>query len=200
MELLDYLKQAVGEGASDLFIVAGGAVSDKLDGHIRPLSEKRVFPAETEALITEIYRLANRDMDRYRESGDDDFSFSVPGLARFRVNTYRQRGSMAAVVRVVSFEIPDYRTLGIPESVMELADVAHGMVLVTGTAGSGNPPRRPASSTASTRRGRPISSRWRTPSNFCTGISGASSASGRSPSIPRTISRLCGPACVSRRT
>ena len=61
----------------------------------------------------------------------------MPGLARFRVNAYRQRGSLAAVVRMVAFDIPDYRTLHIPEAVMDLADLAHGMVLVTGTAGSG---------------------------------------------------------------
>ena len=76
-------------------------------------------------------------MDAYRATGDDDFSFAVPGLARFRVNAYRQRGSLAAVVRLVAFDIPDYRALRIPEQVMDLADLAHGMVLVTGTAGSG---------------------------------------------------------------
>ena len=58
-------------------------------------------------------------------------------MARFRVNAYRQRGSLAAVVRLVAFDIPDYRALRIPEQVMDLADLAHGMVLVTGTAGSG---------------------------------------------------------------
>ena len=76
-------------------------------------------------------------MSGYQSRGDDDFSFALPGLARFRVNTYRQRGSMAAVVRVVSFEIPDWQKLHIPEQVMDLANVTHGMVLVTGTAGSG---------------------------------------------------------------
>jgi twitching motility protein PilT len=137
LELIDYLKKAVQDGASDLFIVAGGAVSYKLDGRILPLSEQRVFPQETERLINVIYQTAERSMERYLSAGDDDFSFSVPGLARFRVNTYRQRGSMAAVVRIVSFDIPDYRTLGIPDSVMELADVRSGMVVVSGTAGSG---------------------------------------------------------------
>jgi twitching motility protein PilT len=69
--------------------------------------------------------------------GDDDFSFAVPSLARFRVNAYRQRGSLAVVVRVVSFDIPDWQDLNIPPAVMDLAEVSHGMVLVTGTAGSG---------------------------------------------------------------
>ena len=76
-------------------------------------------------------------MEAFTRAGDDDFSFAVPGLARFRVNAYRQRGSLAAVVRVVAFDIPDWRTLHIPEQVMNLADVTQGMVLVTGTAGSG---------------------------------------------------------------
>ena len=136
-EVLDYLEQAVAEQASDLFIVAGGPVSEKVEGHLRPISGEKVFPAETERLIMGLYDMADRSMDAYRATGDDDFSFAVPGLARFRVNAYRQRGSLAAVVRLVAFDIPDYRALRIPEQVMDLADLAHGMVLVTGTAGSG---------------------------------------------------------------
>jgi twitching motility protein PilT len=81
--------------------------------------------------------MAKRPMDHYMATGDDDFSVAVPGLARFRVNAYRQRGSMAAVVRVVSFDIPDWQKINIPEQVMALADTNHGMILVTGTAGSG---------------------------------------------------------------
>lgn len=136
-ELIDYLKQAVDHQASDLFIVAGGPVSEKLEGHIRPMGEEKIFPPETDRLITEIYRLAGRPMELYHQRGDDDFSFAVAGLARFRVNAYRQRGSMAAVVRVVAFDIPDWKGLRIPEQVIELSNVTHGMVLVTGTAGSG---------------------------------------------------------------
>ncbi|MCI8608787.1 MAG: PilT/PilU family type 4a pilus ATPase [Firmicutes bacterium] len=136
-ELLDYLKQAVDMHAADLFIVAGGPVCVKLDKCVRPLSEKKVFPEDTQQLITDIYARAARPMDHFLACGDDDFSFSVGGLARFRVNTYRQRGSMAAVVRVVAFGIPDWQSLGIPSQVMELSDASHGLILVTGTAGSG---------------------------------------------------------------
>ena len=136
-ELLDYLKRAVEDQASDLFIVAGGCISEKTDGHIRAIGEEKVFPKETEQLISDLYALASRSMEQYRQTGDDDFSFAIPGLARFRVNAYRQRGSLAAVVRLVAFDIPDYRELHIPEAVMDLADVSHGMILVTGTAGSG---------------------------------------------------------------
>ena len=136
-DVLEYLRRAVEDHASDLFIVAGGPVSEKVGGRLEPLSEEKVFPQETETLISAVYQMAGRDMGEFRRTGDDDFSFAVPGLARFRVNAYRQRGSLAAVVRMVAFEIPDWQTLGIPEEVMSLADVGHGMVLVTGTAGSG---------------------------------------------------------------
>lgn len=137
MELIEYLKRAVADQASDLFLVAGGPVSVKLDGRIQPIGTERLLPPNTKQLISEIYRMANRSMDTYLERGDDDFSFAVPGLARFRVNAYRQRSSMAAVVRVVSFDIPDWKSIRIPEQVMNLADTSHGMILVTGTAGSG---------------------------------------------------------------
>ena len=136
-ELVEYLKRAVKDGASDLFIVAGGKVSEKVEKNLYSISEENMTPQESERLITELYVRANRPIERYLRSGDDDFSFSLPGIARFRVNTYHQRGSMAAVVRVVVFEIPNWKDLHIPEQIMEIADVAHGMVLVTGTAGSG---------------------------------------------------------------
>lgn len=136
-ELMDYLKQAVEAGASDLFFVAGGAVCHKLDKRILPMDTQRLMPQDSSRLIEQLYAQANRSMETYIQRGDDDFSFSVPGLARFRVNAYRQRGSLAAVVRVVAFDIPDWQAMGIPEEVMKLADVQHGMILVTGTAGSG---------------------------------------------------------------
>jgi len=132
-----YLQQAVAEGASDLFVVAGGPACIKLDGSIRHLDEQRLLPPETEQIVTEIYAAAGRSMDIYRAHGDDDFSFSLPGLARFRVNTYRQRGSMAAVIRIVSFDIPDWQSFGIPAQIMDLANTTSGMILVTGVAGSG---------------------------------------------------------------
>ena len=136
-EVLEYLKRAVEDGASDLFLVAGGPVSEKIDKHIKPISPEKVFPKESSRLIADLYAQAGRSMEEFLRQGDDDFSFSLPGLARFRVNAYRQRGSMAAVIRVVAFDIPNWLELGIPKEVMDPADVQHGMILVTGTAGSG---------------------------------------------------------------
>ena len=136
-ELMEYLKRAVSDHASDLFLVAGGPVSEKQEGHIRPIGEERLMPPDTKSMISELYALAGRSMDAFLDRGDDDFSFAVGGLARFRVNAYRQRGSLAAVVRIVSFDIPNWQAIHIPQQVMDLADTTHGMVLVTGTAGSG---------------------------------------------------------------
>lgn len=137
MGIMKYLEQAVADQASDLFLVAGSPACEKLEGRIRQTGEIKLFPADTEALVSEIYAMAGRTMDNFLKNGDDDFSFAVKGLARFRVNAYRQRGSMAAVIRIVSFEIPDWKEWGIPEQIMDLADVDSGMILVTGTAGSG---------------------------------------------------------------
>jgi len=136
-DLIHYLNYAVEHEASDVLIVAGGPVCVKQDGRIRPVDDVRMLPPQTEELVRQIYAASGRDMGRYLSCWDDDFSFSVAGLARFRVNAYRQRGSMAAVIRVVSFDIPEWEKIGIPAQVMELAEVDHGLVLVTGTAGSG---------------------------------------------------------------
>ncbi len=132
-----YLQQAVTDGASDLFIISGSPVCEKLEKRLRMIGTDTLYPQHTKALIHEIYEIAHRPMEHLEENGDDDFSCAVPGLARFRVNTYKQRGSLAAVVRIVAFDLPDWRSLNIPEGVMDLAELNHGMVLVTGTAGSG---------------------------------------------------------------
>lgn len=135
--MLDYLKKVVECDAADAFIVSGAPVSMKLDGRVVEIDDEKLLPPKTIDLIEEVYLYAKRDMKRLRETGDDDFSFSIPSLARFRVNTYKQRGSFAMVIRVVSFDIPDWRQLGIPEQVMDLGNLSHGMILVTGTACSG---------------------------------------------------------------
>ena len=137
MNLMDYVTTATQRGAADLFILAGAPCCIRLGRELTPLDDRKLMPDDTKALITEIYALANREMDAYYRTWDDDFSFAVAGLARFRVNTYRQRGSMAAVIRVVSFSIPDWKELRIPEQVIELSKLRSGMVLVTGTADSG---------------------------------------------------------------
>lgn len=136
MSLNEILREAVQREASDVLLIAGLPVSYKVNGHICREGE-RLFPEHTRVLVEELYSLAARPIERFLETGDDDFSFALPGLSRFRVNALRQRGSLALVIRVVSFSLPDWRALGIPENVMAFANFPHGLVLFTGPAGSG---------------------------------------------------------------
>ncbi len=136
MNVTEILERAVKERASDIFVVAGSALRFKIEGGMESRSENILKPDDTMDFVQKIYELAKRDM-KSMESGDDDFSFSLPGAARFRVNVYRQRGSVAAILRVVLFTLPDYKELGIPETVMELSNRTGGLILVTGPAGSG---------------------------------------------------------------
>jgi twitching motility protein PilT len=138
MKVKDLLSAAVAQKASDIFLVPGMPFSYKIGSRIINQNEEKLSSAQMEVLITELYELAgNRTMEKVREHGDDDFSFALPGVSRFRSSIFRQRGSLAAVIRVVTFELPDYRTLHIPEVVMEVARMTKGFVLVTGPAGSG---------------------------------------------------------------
>lgn len=136
--LKEVLQKAVADSASDIFIVAGGCLSYKVDGEIRPMEESvRLLPADTEQFIDQIYEYAHRSKEHFMKDGDDDFSFAMENLARFRVNTYFQRGSQATVIRIVAFSIPDHREMGIPDDIIELSKLQHGLIIISGTAGSG---------------------------------------------------------------
>ena len=135
LELL--LKQAVTEQASDVFIMAGLPLTYKANGHLCHIDGNRLTPAQSEELVQKIYDVANRSVEGILASGDDDFSLTVPQLSRFRVSIYKQRGSLAAVIRVIPFGIPDYQAMQIPETLMKIADKTKGLVLVTGPAGGG---------------------------------------------------------------
>ena len=136
MNLREVLQEAVKRDASDIFIIAGLPVTYKVKG-AQCREEGFLKPNDILPLIEEIYETSRRKRTNYDEGLDDDFSFSIPDLGRFRVNVFRQRGSVAAVIRVIKFGIPDPEALGIPESVLSLADNPNGLVLVAGTAGSG---------------------------------------------------------------
>ena len=136
-QTLEFLTTAANQHASDIFIIAGRPLSIKVDGHLTDFGE-RLMPYDTKQILECIYQMANnRDLNRLLNTGDDDFSFSIPGLSRFRINAYKQRGSLAAVIRVIAFQLPDPSELSIPDDVMQTADYTKGMVLVTGSAGSG---------------------------------------------------------------
>ena len=131
------LTTATNAKASDIFIVAGLPLTYKVNGVLHSEGE-RLMPNTTELLIREIYALTDgRPIEPFLASGDDDFSFALPGLSRYRVSTYKQRGSLAAVIRIIAFELPDPNQFGIPQSVLNLTSFTKGMILVTGPAGNG---------------------------------------------------------------
>lgn len=139
MQLLEQmLKTAVELNAADIFIVPGACPTCRVNGKLKVLvDDERLMPETTQLLISRIYDVADRDMEKLLSSGDDDFSFAIKGLSRFRVNAYKQRGSLAMVIRIIKFGIPDYRNIGIPDTVMSVAGKTKGLIIVTGPAGSG---------------------------------------------------------------
>ncbi len=137
MDIQNVLRQAAEWNASDVFLVAGLPVTLKCKGHQQRLTEGILMPEHTQALRDQIYRFIGRDQTRIAQGKDDDFSFAVRGMGRFRVNVFRQRGSMAAVIRLIQFGLPDPALLGIPEEVLSLTENQKGLVLVTGAVGTG---------------------------------------------------------------
>ena len=139
MELVELLKKMIDERASDIFIVAGRPITFKSNGKLTSFGERLMSP-ETEAVVRSVYDLAeNREFAVLEDSHnhDDDFSFALGGVGRFRVNAFRQRGSYSAVIRAIPFGLPDPAEFGVPEEVLGLSRLTKGLVLVTGPAGSG---------------------------------------------------------------
>ena len=137
MTLREVLEKATAKEASDIFIIAGLPVTYKVKGMQDRDESGMMKPADIMPLIDEIYEVSRRARTNLDNGVDDDFSFSIPDLGRFRVNVFRQRGSVSAVIRVIKFGIPDPEKLSIPETVLSLADNMSGLVLVAGAAGSG---------------------------------------------------------------
>lgn len=138
LNITDILTDAVDRNVSDIFIIAGLPITFKINGVNQSYTDYCITPEQSEELIAAIYASANRrDIQNVREKGDDDFSFALKGISRFRVSTYKQRGSLAAVIRIITFQLPNPADLRIPDTVLSLAQRNKGLVLVTGTAGSG---------------------------------------------------------------
>lgn len=135
--MVEMLSKAVSMGGSDIFIIPGAAPMVKVNNSFVPLSDKKLMPTDSERLVYEMYTMAHRDFALLDREGDDDFSFAILNVSRFRCNAYRQRGTVAAICRIVNFELPDPESMSIPPIVMDLASQHSGMILVTGPAGSG---------------------------------------------------------------
>jgi len=138
MDVREIFREAVREKVSDVFIIAGREISFRKDEVIKVYGDTKLSPEDTHELVRQIYDLnPHHSIENLTDDGEDDFSFSIPELSRFRVNTYMQRGTYSAVVRVITFELPKAEELGIPDAMIRMGDYTKGMVLVTGPAGSG---------------------------------------------------------------
>jgi len=137
MDVKKILAAATENGASDIFIIAGRPLTYKKRGKMETLNENKMMSPETHEFVSGIYALAERNISHFDATGDDDFSFAIPGVSRYRVSTFKQRGSYSAVIRVIGFTLPEPSELGITDTVMNLANTNNGMILVTGPAGSG---------------------------------------------------------------
>ncbi len=136
-KLEDILKKAVEKKASDVFFVVGQPISFKINGQIERQEGDMLLPPHTLELLNRMYEIADNRSTSLRDGGDDDFAMSVKGVGRFRTNVFRQRGAWSAVMRYVTFDLPPIEAMRIPEKVLNLSKEQKGLVLVTGTAGSG---------------------------------------------------------------
>ena len=131
----DLMEQLVEMGGSDMHIQAGAPIYFRISGKLGPISEDPLTPQESQRLIFSM--LNNSQRKELEQSWELDCSYGVKGLARFRVNVYKERGCYAACLRALSSKIPNFEQIGLPNVVREMTERPRGMVLVTGQTGSG---------------------------------------------------------------
>ncbi len=131
----DLMNQLVADGGSDLHISAGLPPYGRFNGQLRPILDEQLDEESCNKLIFSM--LNNAQRKQLEQSWELDCSYGLKGVARFRVNVYRQRGTYAACLRALGNTIPDLETLGLPNVVEEVSRVPKGLVLVTGPTGSG---------------------------------------------------------------
>lgn len=129
------LREAVARKASDLHITVGVPPAFRLNGNLVFSDYSPLLPNDTTVLFEQITTIEQRE--KFAVTGELDFSYAIPGLSRFRINAFRQRGTIAIVIRLVADKIPTLEQLGHPEILKTLALKPRGLVLVTGPTGSG---------------------------------------------------------------
>jgi len=138
-QLLDWLAQILASAkemrASDIHMAPGREVMFRVDGELVEMNEEKVKPYQIEKLIVPM--LSEEQLLQLEDLGELDFAYSMAGFNRLRVNVFRQRSTYAMAIRILSFEIPDPRKMGIPEAVIDFTNRKRGLVLVTGATGSG---------------------------------------------------------------
>lgn len=135
MNINDLLEQALEKGASDLHIIVGVPPVIRVDGLLIHLTEIPLKPENTRRLVEQI--LQEKHYALLRDKGEVDFSYSVPGMGRFRINVFQQRGTMGIAIRIIDTKVPLLSELGLPDIVARLTMRPKGLILVAGPAGSG---------------------------------------------------------------
>ncbi|HBB31760.1 MAG TPA: twitching motility protein PilT [Cyanobacteria bacterium UBA9273] len=137
MELMieDLMEQMIEMGGSDMHIQAGAPVYFRISGKLQPFGEDPLSPHECQKLIFSM--LNNSQRKELEQNWELDCSYGVKGLARFRVNVYKERGYYAACLRALSSKIPNFDQLNLPDVVREMSERPRGLLLVTGPTGSG---------------------------------------------------------------
>ncbi len=136
MNIDDLLRIAVERKASDLHLKVGNHPFLRIDGELRPLTEMSKISPE-DMLGMAFSMMSNRQKQRFKETADLDMAYGVAGLGRFRVNVFQQRGNVGLVLRVVPTKIRSVEELNLPKIISGICEERRGMVLVTGTTGSG---------------------------------------------------------------
>jgi twitching motility protein PilT len=132
----DLLKMAMSFGASDLHLRAGSFPVIRVNGELRPVSNVNRLTQE-ETLEMAFAMMSNRQKQHFKEAFEVDIGYSVSGLGRFRVNIFQQRSSVGVVARVIPDHIRSFNELGLPPVLNKIAEEQRGLILVTGTTGSG---------------------------------------------------------------
>jgi twitching motility protein PilT len=135
LDINKLLRYAFEKRASDLHITAGSAPIFRLDGELRRLDVSPLMPPDTEVIAREV--MGEELFQSFKDEGEADFSYGIPGISRFRVNAYHQRKSISLVFRVIPTEIPTLEKLNMPKILEKLCHKPQGLVLVTGPTGSG---------------------------------------------------------------
>lgn len=131
----EILKKAKEAGASDVHITVGIPPKVRINGKLITMEGVKLLPADT--MEVAIHVMNEKQRQHFEEYGEVDMSFAIPGEGRYRVNIYKQRGSIAMAFRLVGTHIPTPEELGVPQSVVDLYKKKRGLVLVTGPTGSG---------------------------------------------------------------
>lgn len=121
--------------ASDVHLTVGLPPRVRVNGELTNLDYPKLLPNDVEKIVLSI--MNEQQLEVYHKEGEVDFAFSIPNAGRYRVNAFRQRGSVACAMRVVGTIIPRPEELGVPQSVVDLNAKKRGLVLVTGPTGSG---------------------------------------------------------------